>query len=196
MLMYEKYHWYFDRNCTKSVDCLGWKKMKVLVTQLCPTLCNQGLWPPRVFCPWNSPGKITGVGSSSLLQGFFQTQGWSNSDLLNCRQFLYCLSDWGSSKSESISNNINSSNPRTLYLFSPICVVFSCFHQGLTVFQIQVFHLLRPSYTVGRNINCCSYQSARKTVWRFLNKLKIELPCYCCYLVTTLCLSLLQPRGL
>ena len=69
-------------------------------------------------------------------------------------------------------------------------------HQCLAVFQIQVFHLLRPSHTVGRNINCCSYQSARKTVWRFLNKLKIELPCYCCYLVTTLCLTLLQPQGL
>ena len=26
-------------------------------------------------CPWNSPGKNTGVGSHSLLQGIFSTQG-------------------------------------------------------------------------------------------------------------------------
>ena len=31
--------------------------------------------PTRLFCPWNSPGKITGVGSHSLLQGIFLTQG-------------------------------------------------------------------------------------------------------------------------
>ena len=30
-----------------------------------------------------------------------------------------------------------------------------------------------PSYTVGGNVNCCNH---RKTVWRFLKKLKIELP--------------------
>ena len=42
---------------------------KVEVTQLCPTLCNP------MDCPWNSPGKNTGVGSLSLLQGIFPTQG-------------------------------------------------------------------------------------------------------------------------
>ena len=29
----------------------------------------------RLLCPWNSPGKNTGVGSHSLLQGIFPTQG-------------------------------------------------------------------------------------------------------------------------
>ena len=29
----------------------------------------------RLICPWNSPDKNTGVGSHSLLQGIFQTQG-------------------------------------------------------------------------------------------------------------------------
>ena len=29
----------------------------------------------RFLCPWNSPGKNTGVGSHSLLQGIFLTQG-------------------------------------------------------------------------------------------------------------------------
>ena len=47
------------------------------------------------FSPWNSPGQNTGVGSRSLLQGFFPTQG-SNPGLLHCRQVLYQLSYQGS----------------------------------------------------------------------------------------------------
>ena len=40
------------------------------------TLCNpMDCSPPRLLCPWNSPGKSTGVGSQSLLQGIFWTQG-------------------------------------------------------------------------------------------------------------------------
>ena len=43
------------------------------------------------------PGKNTGVGSHSLLQGIFPTQG-SNLSLLHCRQILYRLSHQGSSR--------------------------------------------------------------------------------------------------
>ena len=45
--------------------------------------------------PWNAPGQNTGVGSLSLLQGLFPTQG-SNWGLLHCRQILYQLSHQGS----------------------------------------------------------------------------------------------------
>ena len=45
--------------------------------------------------PWNSPGQTTGVGSLTLLQGIFPTQG-SNPGLLHCRQILYQLSHQGS----------------------------------------------------------------------------------------------------
>ena len=41
--------------------------------------------------PYNFPGENTGVGSHSLLQGIFLTQG-SNRGLLHCRQILYRLS--------------------------------------------------------------------------------------------------------
>ena len=44
--------------------------------------------------PWNSPGQNTGVGSPSLLQRIFPTQG-SNPGLLSCRQVLYQLSHKG-----------------------------------------------------------------------------------------------------
>ena len=30
---------------------------------------------PGLYCPWNSPGQNTGVGSLSLFQGIFWTQG-------------------------------------------------------------------------------------------------------------------------
>ena len=62
----------------------------MLFAQLCPTvLWPQGLWPIKLLCPWNSPGKNTGVGCHSLFQGIFPTQGL-NLGLLHCRQILYC----------------------------------------------------------------------------------------------------------
>ena len=37
-------------------------KVKVLVAQSCPTLCDpHGLQPARLLCPWDLPGKDTGV---------------------------------------------------------------------------------------------------------------------------------------
>ena len=35
-----------------------------------------GLEPARLLCPWDSPGKNTGVGCHFLLHGIFPTQGW------------------------------------------------------------------------------------------------------------------------
>ena len=52
------------------------------------------LWLTRLLCLWNSPGKNTGVGSHTLLQGIFPTQG-SNPGSPHCRQILYHLSHQG-----------------------------------------------------------------------------------------------------
>ena len=57
-----------------------------------------GLEPTKLFCPWNFPGKNTGVDCHFLLQGIFLAQG-SNPCLLcllHCRQILYPLSHLGS----------------------------------------------------------------------------------------------------
>ena len=51
--------------------------------------------PVRVLCPWNSPGKNTGVACHALLQRIFPTQG-SNPGHPRCRWILYCLSHHGS----------------------------------------------------------------------------------------------------
>ena len=47
-----------------------------------------------LYSPWNSPGRNTGVGSLSFLQGIFLTQEL-NLGLLHCRQILYQLSHQG-----------------------------------------------------------------------------------------------------
>ena len=55
----------------------------VKVAQSCPTLRPHGL-----YSPWNSPSQNTGVGSLSLLQWIFPTQGL-NPGLSHCRRILY-----------------------------------------------------------------------------------------------------------
>ena len=48
--------------------------MTLDMLQLCLTLFDP-MDPDRILCPWDSPGKNTGVGCHALLQGLFQTQG-------------------------------------------------------------------------------------------------------------------------
>ena len=56
--------------------------------QLCPTLWSYGLYPARLLCPWDSPGKNTGVGCHALLQGIFLIQ--------ESNPCLSCLLHWQS----------------------------------------------------------------------------------------------------
>ena len=51
-------------------------------------LCHfrYNLCDPRLLCPWDSPGKNTGVVCQALLQGIFPTQG-SNLALLRLRHW-------------------------------------------------------------------------------------------------------------
>ena len=57
-----------------------------MLSQSCLTLRLHGLEPARILCPWDFPGKNTGAGCHSLLQGILPTQG-SNLCLL-------CLLHW------------------------------------------------------------------------------------------------------
>ena len=66
-----------------SFGCCNWEVC--LVTQSCPTLCDpMDCSPPGFSTHEDSPGKNTGVGCHSLLQGIFPTQGL-NPGLLHCR---------------------------------------------------------------------------------------------------------------
>ena len=58
------------------------------------SLQPHGLWPARILCPWNSPGKHSQVGSRSLLQEIFPTQGL-NAGFLHCRWILNHVSHQG-----------------------------------------------------------------------------------------------------
>ena len=89
-----------DRNYMKELKLivLKWRRQntnpnKVKVTQS----VSDSLWPHGLYkySPWNSPGKDTGMGSHSLLQGIFPIPGL-NPGLPHCRQILYQLSHQGS----------------------------------------------------------------------------------------------------
>ena len=68
---------------------------KMKVTQSCPTSCNpMDCSPTRLLCPWNSPGKNTGVGSCSLFQRIFPTQGL-DPGFPHCKRILNLLSHRG-----------------------------------------------------------------------------------------------------
>ena len=66
---------------------------KVLIAQSCWTLCDP-TEPDSLLCPWDSPGKNTGVGRYSLLQGIFLTQG-SKLSLLHWQADISSLSPTG-----------------------------------------------------------------------------------------------------
>ena len=66
---------------SENVSCLVLSDS--LRPQVAWTPCDPML-PNKLLCPWNSPGKNTGVGSHSLLQGIFSAQR-SNLGLPHCR---------------------------------------------------------------------------------------------------------------
>ena len=77
--------------------CGYWERFYLGDTWLPPRVCpppSTTLGTSRPLCPWDSPGKNTGVGSHSLLQGVFPTQGWKPG-LLRGRWVFYRLSCQG-----------------------------------------------------------------------------------------------------
>ena len=70
------------------------------------SLRPHGLGLAKIFCPWDSPGKHTGVGCHFLLQEIFLTHG-SNLGFLYFRQTLYHLSQQGNSTIKRITCNLD-----------------------------------------------------------------------------------------
>ena len=88
------------KDFTTTVLLKVWCALKLrvlcLVDQSRPTLCKPMDCSPQGSSVYgDSPGKNTGVGCHTLLQGTFQTQG-SNPGLPHCRRILYHLSHQGS----------------------------------------------------------------------------------------------------
>ena len=73
---------------TETPASFFWCCCCCLVAKPCPALLwPHRLQPARLLCPWDFPGKNTGVGGHFLLQGIFPTQGTH----VSCagRQILY-----------------------------------------------------------------------------------------------------------
>ena len=86
-------YWLFSYNlkCVQIKCAWFLRSESVHCSVVFNSLWSHGLYPTRLLCPLNSPGRNTGVGSYSLIQGIFPAQV-SNPALLHCRQILYCLS--------------------------------------------------------------------------------------------------------
>ena len=82
------------------------------------------LQPTRLLCPWDFPGKSTGVGAIA-----YQMYGLQN-PLLYLFKVIWRY------------RSINSSNPWTWNIFLIICVILSFFFQCFMVFTVQLVHLL------------------------------------------------------
>ena len=108
----------FNEGCVWIlVPALTLESKSVSCSVVSDSLRPHGLYPARLLCPWDSPGKNTGVGCHSVLQGIFPTQG-SNLGLLHCRQILYQGSPRGLSKgirlktSETLQMALNLAEPQ------------------------------------------------------------------------------------
>ena len=95
------------------------------------SVVSNSLRPHGLYSPWNSPGQNTEVGSLSLLQGIFPTQGL-NPRLLHCRQILYQLSHKGSPLKYKIFPNCD----LTRHFKMTITLLFFCFQIGFPLFFI------------------------------------------------------------
>ena len=111
------------------------------VAQSCPTLC-----PPWTIPPWNSPSRNTRVGSLSLLQWIFPTQG-SNPGLPHCRRVLCQLSHKGGPNNAEVDVFLELS----CFIYDPMDVGnlisgFSPFSKSsLNIWKFTVHVLLKPS---------------------------------------------------
>ena len=92
------------------------------------------LWPTRLLCPWDSPGKNVGVGSLSLLQAIFLTQGLYPG-VLHYRRVLHHLSHQGSLK---LTRKIN--HPISLSLMQNLnLVTYHCWVRNLVKVKVKSF---------------------------------------------------------
>ena len=141
-------------NCvtSPSVDCSqGPLTRSISCLLMSNSLCPHGLYPARLLCPWDFPGKNTGVCCHVLLQGIFPTQEL-NLGLLHCRQTLYRRSHQGSPFDKKVENynlekprgrssiQLQLPQPAPLWQLSALCPLyeslllhFLCWDLSLTV---------------------------------------------------------------
>ena len=117
------------------------------ITQSYPPLCDpMDCSLPGSCVHGDSPGKNTGVGSHSLLQGIFPTQGLKSS-LLLCRWILNLLRHQGSPKF------LRHTFKKKIYFF--IVVPFSCdlniFLYVFNYWNLFILQLLSDNYFIRKS---------------------------------------------
>ena len=126
--------------------------------QSCPTLCDpmDCMQHTRLLCPWNSPGKYTGVVYHFLLQGIFPAQEL-NPGLPPCRQILYDLSHQGREEAKR----------RGKFMFNFSCHVTQCafdFTEPIQILEPSIlyskstdllYNLKRITYICGCHFSKC-----------------------------------------
>ena len=121
------------------------------------SLWPHGLGPTRLLCPWDSPGKNTGMDCHFLLQGIFPIQG-SNLDLLHCSQILYSQSPQGSPIGYAWFINVEFTDNSTVTLpeqGSPDMCIFSIGH------ILAFLHLGTPDSSLA--VHVAAVQSSKIT---------------------------------
>ena len=106
-------------------------------------LWPHGLWPTRLVCPWNFPGKNTGVCCHFPLQGIFPTQA-----LNACvgRHILYCCTTWESRRGTNFEKHIRPVLERFLQC-SRMAHVSGCRETPL-----QDFHLFLQGHALANSL--------------------------------------------
>ena len=106
-LFFSEYNFFTLVYLCCTINCISYESESVIHSVVSNSLLPHGLEPIRLLFPWNSPGENTRVGSLSLLQRIFPTQGLIPG-LLHFMQILYCLSHEGS--------------PNQLYVCMCVCI--------------------------------------------------------------------------
>ena len=147
------------------------------------SLQPQGLWPARLLCLVDFPGKNAGVGSHALLQGTLPTKG-SNPGLLHSSQILY-------HPSHQISYYIWT----TLLTFS-VPVILTCFPFLLTI-SGQLHKLFLKYFLIPSNsthpfrcpLNITSFRKPAMTYPGWIRRLFSVFPWHSITTLDTLCSS-------
>ena len=152
----------------------------------------QGLLPPRLLCPWNSPGKNTGVGCPSFHQEIFLTQG-SKPNLPHCRQILYHLShQWFRIRVAMQGTPVRSlvqGNRTCLKATNPVCHDYWAHALEPVIcnkrshhFRVAPFHLTRESLWASTKTQCSQKKNFFLILSLFLqpliNTVSLNLRCY------------------
>ena len=119
------------------------------------------LYPTRLLCPWDSPGKTTGVGCHAFLQGIFLTQG-SNPCFL-------CLLHWQ-------EGSLPPGPPGKPLLCSILFSMASLFYFKFSGFANMLAYLLPSVYLCLRKVNIWGQAVSVDSDQTSRHKIKSNIP--------------------